>query len=60
MIKRWGKGCSLAVMKPYPLQYVEKDADDTPEFKKARQKLVQYYARLGFTKIPGSSDCPEL
>jgi hypothetical protein len=39
-------------MKPYPLQYVEKDAEDTLEFKNAYQKLVRYYARLGFTKIP--------
>jgi GNAT superfamily N-acetyltransferase len=52
MIKRWGKGCTLAVMKPYPLQYVEKEAEDTPDFKNACQKLVRYYAPLGFIKIP--------
>ena len=55
LIKRWGKDCSLAVMKPYPLQYAGKDADDTQEFKKAYRKLVQSYAPLGFTKIPSSS-----
>jgi GNAT superfamily N-acetyltransferase len=52
MIKRRGKGCTWAVMKPYPLQFAAKDAEDTPEFKNAYQKLVQYYAPLGFTKIP--------
>ncbi len=52
MIKRWGKGCTLAVMKPYPLQYCGKNADPTPEFKNAYRKLVRYYAPLGFTKIP--------
>jgi GNAT superfamily N-acetyltransferase len=52
MIKRWGKGCTLAVMKPYPLQYVNKTAEATSEFKNTYQKLAQYYARLGFSKIP--------
>jgi hypothetical protein len=51
MIKRWGEGCTLGVMKPYPLQYCGKDAEDTPEFKNAYRKLVRYYALLGFTKI---------
>jgi hypothetical protein len=52
MIKRWGKGCTLAVMKPYPLQYCGKDVEATPEFKNAYQNLVGYYAPLGFRKIP--------
>jgi GNAT superfamily N-acetyltransferase len=52
VIKRWGKGCTLAVMKPYPLQYCGEDAEDTPEFKSAYRKLVRYYAPLGFAKIP--------
>lgn len=52
MIKKWGKGCSLAVMKPYPLQYCGKDAEATPEYKSAYRKLVRYYAPLCFTKIP--------
>jgi GNAT superfamily N-acetyltransferase len=52
MIKRWGKSCSLAVIKPFPLQSAGKDDGDTPEFKNAYRKLVRYYAPLGFTKIP--------
>jgi GNAT superfamily N-acetyltransferase len=55
MIQRWGKDCSLTVMKPYPLQFSQKEAEETKEFKRALGKLVKYYSRLGFKKIPNGS-----
>jgi hypothetical protein len=33
MIRRWGKGCTLAVMKPYPLQFCGKDAEERRSLK---------------------------
>ncbi len=52
MMQRWGKGCALAVLKPFPLQYGRKDDEDELQFKKDSRKLIKYYSKLGFRKIP--------
>jgi hypothetical protein len=51
MMQRWGKGCALAVLKPFPLQHSGKDVADTLQFKKDSAKLIRYYSKLGFRKI---------
>jgi hypothetical protein len=51
MMQGWGKGCALAVLKPFPLQHSGKDVDDDLKFKKDSGKLIKYYSKLGFRKI---------
>lgn len=51
MMQKWGEGCSLAVLKPFPLQHSGKDVDDDVQFKKDSGNLIHYYSKLGFRKI---------
>jgi hypothetical protein len=54
LIRRYQKGCSLAVIKPFPLQYAGVVKGQEEAFERDREKLVRYYARLGFERIPGT------
>jgi hypothetical protein len=66
VIEDWARGCSLVVIKPYPLQFVASDkrSDDwnqlaldafPSEKKTAFGALRNYYQRLGFRRV-GRSD----
>ena len=73
VIEDWSKGCSLVVMKPFPLQF-EADADRkadwtdlklgtfSPSQGMAFERLRKYYQHLGFKRI-GQTDyfalCPD-
>jgi hypothetical protein len=61
-IRDWSSGCSLVVMKPYPLQYEGegRNITDMPELKldefrtsktESFRRLRAYYAQLGFERI---------
>jgi hypothetical protein len=61
-IRDWSSGCSLVVMKPYPLQYeaVSRRKEDETELKldafrtsktESFRRLRAYYAQLGFERI---------
>lgn len=53
MMQLWGKDCALALIKPFPLQYEGEDCEGDPKkFQQSCEKLVKYYSRLGFKRIP--------
>jgi hypothetical protein len=54
LIRRYGKGCSLVAIKPFPLQYDGKVAGQEEALERDREKLVRYYSRLGFQRIRGA------
>jgi GNAT superfamily N-acetyltransferase len=55
LMRRYEEKCGLVAIKPYPLQYTNTDIpESSKEFKKDRKKLVLYYSRLGFKKIPNT------
>jgi predicted GNAT family acetyltransferase len=72
IIEDFGRGCAIAVMKPFPLQLVgaEDDGGDAehtsayrkslglegfePDAARARTRLEQYWAKLGFRRIDAS------
>jgi GNAT superfamily N-acetyltransferase len=65
-IKRFGIGCRLAAIKPFPLQfegkigtirgndYVEPSKSMLADFNAATRKLKKYYAREGFVSLKNS------
>jgi len=53
VIKKWGRGCALAVIKPFPLQYEDTEGREK-ELRRDRRKLINYYSKLGFVRIPGT------
>jgi GNAT superfamily N-acetyltransferase len=55
LMRRHQKNCGLVAIKPFPLQYEKTDTPKSDQrFKRDHKKLTQYYARLGFKKMPGS------
>jgi GNAT superfamily N-acetyltransferase len=55
VIRRYQDQCGLVAIKPYPLQHAANNIpESSKEFKRDRKKLVQYYARLGFERIPNT------
>lgn len=66
LVREFSRGCGLVAMKPFPLQYEGgNSADDgSDEFRamrldlfrgsleEARRKLVKYYSRAGFARVP--------
>lgn len=68
LLKNWQSGCSLAAIKPFPLQ-AGMNADSTDELEiddlessskdpeEGIKGLSQYYRKLGFKSVPG---CPYL
>jgi ribosomal protein S18 acetylase RimI-like enzyme len=54
-ITRFGMGCRIAVMKPFPLQFADNvSKSNTADFRAATAKLKRYYAREGFESLRGS------
>jgi hypothetical protein len=54
-ITRFGMGCRIAAMKPFPLQFEDKVSESTiADFRAATAKLKKYYARDGFEALRGS------
>jgi hypothetical protein len=54
-ITRFGMGCRIAAMKPFPLQFEDKVSESTiADFRAATAKLKKYYARDGFESLRGS------
>jgi GNAT superfamily N-acetyltransferase len=54
-VTRFGIGCRIAVMKPFPLQFENKVTEsNVEEFRTATSKLKKYYAREGFESLKGS------
>jgi hypothetical protein len=52
MIKKYGPGCTLVIMKPFPLQFEGVPGTyDSAEFVAAYRKLIRYYAPLGFSNV---------
>jgi hypothetical protein len=54
IMRRWGKRCALAVMKPFPLQYERVEEIDAKAFGRDLRRLIRYYSPLGFKRIGGS------
>jgi hypothetical protein len=53
--RRHQNNCGLAAIKPFPLQYEKTETEKSdPVFKRDHKKLLKYYARLGFKKLPGA------
>ncbi|MEX1026435.1 MAG: hypothetical protein WD049_00285 [Candidatus Paceibacterota bacterium] len=64
IMRRFGVGCSLVVLKPFPLQFegvfgIRSGDIDNPqlrgEIQSATEKLQHYYSRLGFKAVPNSN-----
>jgi len=52
MIKKYGPGCTLVIMKPFPLQFEGVlGTYDSAEFVAAYRKLIRFYAPLGFSNV---------
>jgi hypothetical protein len=64
----FGGGCSLVVVKPFPVQYSNNVSDgNRPAFEASRRKLQRYWSKLGLEPIEGTEhyamnlgckDCP--
>lgn len=63
LLRHWQSGCSLAVIKPFPLQAGAPEAEGydlanlSENMEEGIQKLTRYYSQLGFKSVPG---CPYL
>ena len=68
LLRNWQSGCSLAVIRPFPLQgepatRVPAGCDEyelgslSKDLEESTRKLTRYYARLGFKSV---DDCPYL
>jgi len=54
-IARFGMGCRIVVIKPFPLQFEGKlDDRNKDEYRKATDKLRKYYARAGIKPLRGT------
>jgi hypothetical protein len=54
-IKEFRGGCCMVAIKPFPLQYCGEGAKDKDrDFVPARKKLINYWCRLGFRRVPRS------
>jgi hypothetical protein len=57
MIKKYGPGCTLVIMKPFQLQFEGAcETGDSAEFEAAYRKLIRYYAPLGFSPVGAIRD----
>ncbi len=63
LLRHWQSGCSLAIIKPFPLPRGAPDAegydliDLSQDVAEGTRKLTRYYSQLGFKSVPG---CPYL
>jgi hypothetical protein len=54
VITRFGMGCRIAAMKPFPLQFEGKvSKSNAAEFRAATNSLKRYYERAGFESLKG-------
>lgn len=48
--------CGYAAMKPFPLQWTGRVAENEAQFQKDRQKLISFYRPLGFIRAPDTDE----
>jgi hypothetical protein len=54
-INQFGVGCAAVAIKPFPLQYCGRNAKSKDkDFAASQKKLVNYWSRLGFARVPDS------